>query len=101
MNPKSQSVKLNSKQYHFLVSFQQKSMTQFFFLKKKPHFGIFFAQREIFQIFQLSTTALVSQHYLNVKYTEKTGHQTKNYQHAKVIQQVCTIHEIICEIHLI
>ena len=50
-------------------------MTKFFKIKKKTSFGVIFAQREFF----LKTLAMYNYRHLNVKDTEQTGRQIKNY----------------------
>ena len=66
--------------------------------KKNPFLVVILAQREFFyQKHWLSITAVVPCH-LKVKDTEQSEILFHHYQHVKIIQSICSIHLIICDI---
>ena len=81
-----------------------KSTKKIFKIKKKPYFGVTFAQREFFQktltTYNCSSPpAFKCQRYrVDWSSNQKLLHHCV---HAKTIQSICTIYQIICEIHLI
>ena len=70
-------------------------MTKFLKLPKETYFVAILAQSEFFL-----KTAVIPQH-LNVKDTESSRILFHHYHHAKIIQSICSIHQIICEIYLV
>ena len=79
-------------------------MVKFFKIKKKPYFGVTFSQRGFF----LKTSAMYNcrdppafkcQRYrVDCSSNQKLFH---HYLHARTVQSICSIHQIICKIHLI
>ena len=74
-------------------------MTKIFKTKKKPYFGVIFAQREFF----LKTMATYNcRGPLVFKYQRYRVDWSSNqkslqrYQQAKIVQSICSIHHIIC-----
>ena len=86
------------------VHFQEKSMTKFLKIKKKPYLGVTFAQRKLFLknlvIYSCrGPPAFICQRYgVDWPSNQKLFHY---YQHAGTVQSICSIHQIICDIHLI
>ena len=106
LNPKSQPVESNSERYQFSFKYisSKKSMAKFFKLKKKPCFVVTFAQQEFF----LKTLAIYNCRGLpEFKYQRYRVYWSSNqkllnyYQHARTVQTICSVYQIICEIHLI
>ena len=79
-------------------------MTKFFRINKKPYFGVTFAQRDFFlkPLTMYSCRCLTT--FKSQGYRVHRSSKQKlfyHYQHAKIVQSICSIRQIICEIHLI
>ena len=70
-------------------------MTKFFKIKKKPYFGVTFAQREFFQKTLAVYNFSVPQAFKCQRYRmDWLSHQNllNHYQNAKTIQSICSNH---------
>ena len=88
------------------VRFQQISMTKFFRITEKPYFGVIFAQRKFFlktlAKYNCSGPPIIQMWKIESRLGWSSNQRLfHHYQHAKIIQSICSIHQIICEIHLI
>ena len=98
-NPLSQTLNTIS---FYLSLFPVKINGKVFKIKKKPCFVVIFAQREFF----LKTSAKYNysgwQAFKYQKYRLDWQPKQKlfhHWEHANIIQSVCSIYQIICEIH--
>ena len=102
INPKSRPISLIPEQFLFKYVFSKSQFDKFFKIKEKLYFDIIFAQRKFFlktlAKYNCSGPAPKIQSRLGWPSNQKLFH---HYQHAKIIQSICSIHQIICEIHLI
>ena len=102
MNPKSEPVKSNSEQYQFSFKYiSSKNQQQNFKIKKNPYFGVNFAQKEFF----LNTPVMYNCRghpgsKCQICKADWSLNQKlfRHYQQAKIVQSICSIRQIICEI---
>ena len=79
-------------------------MTEFFEIKKKTYFGVIFSPKGILPKNSGKYKCIGPPTFTCQKYRVDWPSNQKlfhHYQHPKIIQPICSIHEITCEIHLI
>ena len=88
----------------YISTFPAKIYRHFFKIKEKPYFGIICAQSDFF-LKALAKYNCSGPPAFKCKTYTVDYHSNQilfhHYEHANIIQSICSIHQIICEIHLI